>query len=61
MNNITFKVSPKLIRWMNKHSKKCHFNATAGGQYLFEFLPIGMVECQTVKCIICKQEITDYI
>ena len=52
-NEITFKVSPRLIKWMDGHDKKCHSYATAGEHCI--------VECQTVKCLICKESFTDYV
>lgn len=60
-NEITFKVFPRLIKWMDGHNKKYHSYATAGEHYIFEFLPSGIIECQTIKCLICKEEFTDYV
>ena len=39
----------------------CVSHATAGEQFVFEFLPSGIVECQTVKCLCCGKEFTDYV
>lgn len=36
-------------------------HATAGEQFVYEFLPSGIVECQTVKCMCCNEEFTDYV
>lgn len=35
--------------------------ATAGEQFVYEFLPSGIVECQTVKCLCRKEKFTDYV
>lgn len=39
----------------------CVSYATAGEQFIYEFLPSGIIECQTVKCLCCKEEFTDYV
>ena len=47
---------------MEKHIKQgCVSHATAGEQFVYEFLPSGIVECQTVKCLCCKKEFADYV
>ena len=56
-----FKTSKKIDRWVNEHRKKCVSRVTAGEQFVYEFLPTGIVECQTVKCMCCKEEFTDYV
>lgn len=56
-----FETSKKIDKWVENHRKKCKSCATAGEQFIYEFLPSGIVECQTVKCMICKEEITDYV
>lgn len=56
-----FKTSKVIDKWVEKHHEKCKSRATAGEQFVFEFLPSGIVECQTVKCMICKEEFTDYV
>lgn len=58
---MTFKTSKKLDKWMEEHRKKCVSHATAGEQFIWEFLPSGIVECQTIKCMCCKEEFTDYV
>lgn len=55
-----FKTTKKIDRWVNEHRKKCVSRATAGEQFVYEFLPSGIVECQTVRCMCCKEEFTDY-
>lgn len=55
-----FKTTKKIDRWVNEHRKKCVSRATAGEQFVYEFLPTGIVECQTVRCMCCKEEFTDY-
>ena len=39
----------------------CVSRATAGERFVYEFLPSGIVECQTVKCMCCNEEFTDYV
>lgn len=56
-----FETSNKIDKWVENHRKKCKSCATADEQFIYEFLPSGIVECQTVKCMICKEEITDYV
>ena len=58
---MTFKTSRKLDKWMEQHKEKCVSHATGGEQFFFEFLPNGFIECQTVKCMLCKEECTDYV
>ena len=57
---MTFKTSKLIDKWVENHRKKCVSHATAGEQFVFEFLPTGIVECQTVKCLCCKETFTDY-
>ena len=56
-----FKTSKKIDDWVEEHRKKCRSRASAGEQFTFEFIPTGIVECQTVKCLRCKEEFTDYV
>lgn len=56
-----FESSKKIDKWVENHIKKCVSRATAGEQFVYEFLPTGIVECQTVKCLCCKEEFTDYV
>lgn len=56
-----FETSKRLDKWVKEHQKKCLTYATAGEQFIWEFLPSGIVECQTVKCMCCKEEFTDYV
>ncbi len=39
----------------------CVSRATAGEQFVYEFLPSGIVTVITVKCMCCKKEFTDYV
>ena len=55
-----FKLNSKLEEWINEHNKVCHSDASAGEHYQFEFLPTGIVEIQTVKCLCCGKEKTAY-
>ena len=57
-----FVPSNEIRAWVNKHlNAGCISHATAGEQFEYVFLPTGIVECQTVKCLICKKEYTDYV
>lgn len=58
---MTFETSIKIDNWIKKHSKKCVTHATAGEQFVFEFLPTGIIECQTVKCLCCGKKFTAYV
>lgn len=60
-NEITFELTPRLVKWIDRHDQKCYSHATAGEHYSFTFLPSGIVECQTVKCLCCGKEVTDYV
>ena len=57
-----FVTSKRIDKWIEKHREQGYVShATAGEQFVFEFLPSGIVECQTVKCLCCKEEFTDYV
>lgn len=56
-----FETSKTIDAWVEKHYKNCKSHATAGEQFVYVFLPSGIVECQTVKCMICKEEFTSYV
>lgn len=57
-----FKTSKKLNEWVVTHRRQgCVSRATAGEQFVYGFLPSGIVECQTVKCLCCGKEFTDYV
>ena len=57
-----FETSKRIDKWMENHRKSgCVSHVTAGEQFVFEFLPSGIVECQTVKCLCCGKEFTDYV
>lgn len=56
-----FETSIKLNQWVKKHRQNCVSHATAGEQFIYEFLPSGIIECQTVKCMLCKEKFTDYV
>lgn len=58
---MTFETSKRINKWVGEHVKECQTHATAGEQFVFEFLPSGIVECQTVKCLCCGKEYTDYV
>lgn len=56
-----FETDPSIDRWVLLHQKECVSHATAGEQFTFIFLPGGIIECQTVKCPICKETFTAYV
>ena len=56
-----FITSNKIDKWIEKHRKKCKTRATAGEQFIYEFLPSGIIECQTVKCMCCGEKFTDCV
>lgn len=56
-----FETSEKIDRWIDKHRETCKTRATAGEQFVYEFLPSGIIECQTVKCMCCGKKFTDYV
>ena len=56
-----FETSEKIDKWVEKYREKCVSHATAGEQFVYEFLPTGIIECQTVKCLCCKEKFTDYV
>ena len=59
---IEFITSKKLDKWLENHRKQgCVSHATAGEQFVYKFLPSGIIECQTVKCMCCGEKFTDYV
>ena len=57
-----FETSKRLDKWIEDHREQgCVSRTTAGEQFVFEFLPSGIVECQTVKCLCCGEKITVYV
>ena len=57
-----FITSKKIDEWVEDHKEQgCVSRAAAGEQFVYSFLPSGIVECQTVKCLCCNKEFTDYI
>ena len=56
-----FGTSKTIDAWVKNHREKCKSHASAGEQFVYEFIPTGIVEIQTVKCMICKEEFTDYV
>ena len=59
---IDFTTSKKLDKWIENHRKQgCVSHTTAGEQFVYEFLPSGIIECQTVKCMCCGEKFTDYV
>lgn len=55
-----FKTSKKIDKWIEKHQQNCKSHASAGEQFEYKFLPNGIIECQTVKCMCCGEKYTDY-
>ena len=59
--SMEFKTSKRIDKWVENHRKQgCVSHATAGEQFVYEFLPSGIVECQTVKCLCCGKDFTEY-
>ena len=59
---IEFITSKKLDKWVENHRNQgCISHATAGEQFVYEFLLSGIIECQTVKCMCCGEKFTDYV
>ena len=56
-----FITSNKIDKWVENHRKECKTRATAREQFVYEFLPSGIIECQTAKCMCCGAEFTDYV
>ena len=56
-----FETSKNIDNWVKEHSKICKSCASAGEHYEFRFIPSGIVERQDVKCLICREEFTDYV
>lgn len=58
-----FKTSDKIDKWVKMHEENCNCKRypTAGEQFIYRFLPSGIVECQTVKCMFCGKDFTDYV
>lgn len=48
---MTFETSQRLDKQVEKHRKECKTRATAGEQFVWEFLPSGIIECQLVRFI----------
>lgn len=58
---MNFEVSEQLEKWVKQHTEKCKTRAFDGAQFEYKFVPTGIVEAQTVKCMCCKEEKTVYI
>lgn len=59
---MTFETSPRINKWMQDHVRQGYITrATAGEQFVFTFLPSGIIDCQTVKCMCCGKKFTDYV
>jgi hypothetical protein len=57
-----FETSKRIDSWVKSHvTQGCKSNATAGEQFVYEFIPTGIVECQTVKCMCCGDKMIDYV
>lgn len=61
-NKMKFETSTEINKWVREHLEKgCVSHTMAGEHFQYEFLANAIVEIQTVKCLICKEEFTDYI
>lgn len=57
-----FETSIKIDKWRRKHRDQgCDSYTTAGEQFVYEFLPTSIIECQTIKCLCCGEKFTDYV
>ncbi|WP_288682343.1 hypothetical protein [uncultured Eubacterium sp.] len=58
-----FETSERIDKWVNNHKKQGCVSPriTAGKQFIYEFLPSGIIEYQTVKCLNCGEKFTDYV
>lgn len=57
-----FETSKRIDNWAENHRNQgCITRATAGEQSVYEFLPSGIIECQTIKCLCCGKKFTDYV
>lgn len=58
---MTFEVPPRMDKWTEEHVKSgCKSNATAGEQFEYRFLPTGIVDISSVKCLCCGKSLTLY-
>lgn len=56
-----FKTNESIDDWVENHrAQGCISNATAGEQFIYEFIPTGIVEVQTVRCMCCGDKFTYY-
>ena len=55
-----FTLLDELDKWADEHAKKCKTRDVAGAQFEYSFLPTGIVEIQTVRCIVCGKEHAEY-
>ena len=60
---MVFETSRTIDMWVKKHREECknRHHTTAGEEFEYEFLPTGIVQCQTVRCLFCKEKFTDYV
>ena len=49
-----FKTDKSIDDWVENHrAQGCTSNASAGEQFIYEFIPTSIMEVQTVKCMCC--------
>lgn len=52
-----FKTDKSIDDWVENHRKEgCTSNATAGEQFVYEFIPTAIGEAQSVKCMCCDKD-----
>lgn len=56
-----FETDREINKWLQDHREKCVFRTTAGEQFVYEFIPTGIIECQTVRCLFCGEKCTRYV
>ena len=56
-----FKTDKSIDDWSENHrAQGCISNATAGEQFIYEFIPTSIMEVQTVRCMCCGDKFTYY-
>ena len=55
-----FETVSEIDKWVKEHIKKCKSKSTAGEQFIYEFVPSGILECQKCECMICGEKKTAY-
>lgn len=52
-----FKTDKSIDDWIENHrAQGCTPNASAGEQFMYEFIPTSIMEVQTVRCMCCDKD-----